>query len=173
MQYILLYFPRQAFWLSLNMLMVSRSMFHVWYISDRVVFVQASNVTWYRHDSYMIHSWFIHNSFMIQAWYIYDTGMIHLWYRHGTFMIQAWYIYDTGMIHSGCIYIQVLTVHYTFLYLPNSSFDFQLILLMVSLSICYISDAFMIRTWYIPVSQKMYTKLIKFDLKLITSINNM
>ena len=34
----------------------------------RVDFVQASNVTWYMYDAYMIHIWCIHDAFRIRLW---------------------------------------------------------------------------------------------------------
>ena len=69
---------------------------------SRVVFVQASNVTWFIHDTFIMHFRY------------------KLWQRN----------------------------IFSFIFLDRS-FDFQWILLMVPLSICYIYDTFLMHSWYI------------------------
>ena len=82
-----------------------------------VVFVQASNVTWYRHDSFMIHSWYSHDkfydAFQIQVvtniflqiprqvfWlstnmaHGISLNILHFLYISDAFMIHNWYIHD-------------------------------------------------------------------------------
>ena len=94
----------------------------------RVVFVHASNVLWYRHDWFMIHSWYIHGTFVIHfrykltvqyiflylpkqiSWLLMSIAhgrsfnMLHLWYISDAFMIHIWYIHDTYMIHTWYIH---------------------------------------------------------------------
>ena len=60
--------------------------------------------------------------------------------------IQAWFIHDTFMMHFRYKLWQSNIFSFIFL---DRSFDFQWILLMDFLSICYISDAFMTHAWYI------------------------
>ena len=66
---------------------------------------------------------------------LHDTGMIHTWYIRDTFMMHFRY--------------KLWQCNIFYVIFQDTSFDFQWILLMVSLVICYMYDAFMIHSWYI------------------------
>ena len=66
--------------------------------------------------------------------------MIQAWFIHGTFMIHPWYILDSR----------------SFIF-QDRYFDFQWILLMVSLSISYIYDTFLMYSWYTHDTYMMHS----------------
>ena len=61
------------------------------------------------------------------------------------YMIKAWFIHDTFMHVRYKLWQRNI---FSFVFLDRS-FDFQWILLMVSLPICYIYDTFLMHSWYI------------------------
>ena len=61
-------------------------------------------------------------------------------------MIQAWFIHDTFIMHFRYKLWQRNIFSFIFL---DRSFDFRWILLMVSLSICYIYDTSLLHSWFL------------------------
>ena len=82
-----------------------------------------------------------------------------------SFPFNLWMLHDTDMIHSWCI-LDTSCDSSTYIFFYRSS-DFQCILLVVFLSICYIYDTYLMYSWHMH-AWRIYSKL---ERKRLLSVN--